>query len=167
MGDNIHLQTRNRVISLVVYALLLFLIQWKIVATGLTPNENAIWVYGGFASLLFGSRLLNPHFTPPADAATNGFVALAAIVAGSLQVAAWTFDLWLLWVVAGFCALVCILSVVVLLVREPVGIETRPWVRISDRAVRGLGSPTVIFTILILTCVWIFHRTRTHEVLRY
>jgi uncharacterized protein len=165
MGENSYLQTRNRVVSLVVYSLLLGLVQWKVIATGFTPNENAIWLYSGFASLLFGGRLLNPHFTPPADAATNGFVALAAIVAGSLVVAMWSVDFWVLWAVALFCALVCIVAVVVLLVRVPVGIETRTWVRIADRGVRGLGSPTVIFTILILACVWLFHRSRTSEVL--
>jgi DNA helicase HerA-like ATPase len=158
-------QTRNRVVSFVVYALLLTLIQWRVVATGLVPNENAIWLYSGFASLLFGSRLLNPHFTPPADAATNGFVAMAAVVAGSLVVPSRSLESGVLWVVAIFCGLVCIVSVVVLIVRVPIGTETRPWVRIADRAVRGLGSPTVIFTIVILACVWLFHRARTEEVL--
>jgi len=163
MGDNPYVQTKNRVISLVVYALLLFVIQWKVVATGLTPNENAIWAYSGFASLLFGSRLLNPHFTPPADAATNSFVALAAIVAGSLVVRADSWELSLIWAIAIFCTVICLASVVVLLVRVPVGIETRLWVRAADRAVRSLGSPSVIFTVLILACIWLFHRTRIDE----
>ena len=110
-GESEALHTRNRVISLVAYLLLLILIQWKVVASGFTPNENAIWLYSGFASLLFGSRLLNPHFTPPADAATNGFVAFAALIAGSLVVTPWGVDSWLLWAVAGFCALVCATAV--------------------------------------------------------
>jgi uncharacterized protein len=165
MSENPYIQTRNRVVSLVVYTLLLGFIQWKVVDTGLTPNENAIWAYSGFASLLFGSRLLNPHFTPPADAATNSFVALAAIVAGSVVVPAGSWELALIWVVALFCAAVCLTSVVVLLVRVPVGVETRLWVRAADRVVRGLGSPSVIFTILILACVWLFHRTRIDEAL--
>ena len=91
-GESEALQTRNRVISLFIYFLLLILIQWRFIATGFTPNENAIWLYSGFASLLFGSRILNPHFTPPADAATNGFVAFAALIAGSLVVAPWSVD---------------------------------------------------------------------------
>ncbi|WP_170162562.1 ATP-binding protein [Methylocystis hirsuta] len=165
MSEGENLQTRNRVISLAVYAIVLALVQWLVVATGFTPNENAIWLYSGFASLLFGSRLLNPHFTPPADAATNGFVALAAIIAGSLVVPAGTADAALLWTVAAFSGLVSVLSVFVLIVRIPLGTETRPWVRILDRAVRGLGSPTVIFTVVILACAWLFHRPRTDEVL--
>ena len=163
MGENPYVQARNRVIGLVVYALLLLVIQWKVVATGLTPNENAIWAYSGFASLLFGSRLLNPHFTPPADAATNSFVALAAIVAGSLVVPADLWELTLIWAMAIFCTVICLTAVVVLLVRVPVGVETRLWVRAADRAVRSLGSPSVIFTVLILACIWLFHRARIDE----
>jgi uncharacterized protein len=165
MRENVYRDTRYRVIAVVVYALLLAFIQWRVVVTGFEPNENAIWLYSGFASLLFGSRLLNPHFTPPADAATNGFVGLSGIVAGSLVVVPGTLNSWLLWSVAAFCGLVCVVAIVVLLVRTPIGVETRRWVRTADRAVRGLGSPTVIFTILVLACVWLFHRPRPDEVM--
>ena len=157
-------QTRNRVVSLIMYALVLALIQYNVVSSGLTPNENAIWLYSGFASLLFGSRLLNPHFTPPADAATNAFMALAALVAGSLVVPSSTTDARLLWCLAAFCAAICIVSIIVLLIRPSIGVETRPLVRLADKAVRGLGSPNVIFTIVILLCIWLFHRARVDEV---
>lgn len=157
-------QSRFRVASLLVYAVVLVFIQITVVETGLKPNENAIWLYSGFASLLFGSRLLNPHFTPPADAATNAFMALAALIAGSLALAPRTIDSVLLWSLTGFCAAICIVSLMVLLVRPVVGAETRPFVRLLDRAVRGLGNPTVIFTLVILVCAWVFHRTRPGEV---
>ena len=157
-------QTRNRVIGLIIYALILALIQHNVVSSGLMPNENAIWLYSGFASLLFGSRLLNPHFTPPADAATNGFMALAALVAGSLVVPSGTTDAILLWCLAAFCAAICIVSIIVLLIRPSIGVEKRPIVRLVDKAVRGLGSPNVIFTIIILLCIWLFHRARADEV---
>ncbi|MGN6772559.1 MAG: ATP-binding protein [Rhizobiaceae bacterium] len=157
-------QTRHRVASLMIYAALLAVVQYLVVSTGFTPDENAIWLYSGFASLLFGSRLLNPHFTPPADAATNAFMALAALIAGSLVVAPYSADAALLWGVIALYAAICIVSVLVLLIRPPIGAETRPLVRLADKAVRGLGSPIVVFTIVILLCVWLFHRTRADEV---
>ncbi|WP_185961213.1 helicase HerA domain-containing protein [Telmatospirillum sp. J64-1] len=157
-------QTRHRVVGLLIYAALLGVVQYSVVTTGFTPNENAIWLYSGFASLLFGSRLLNPHFTPPADAATNAFMALAALIAGSLGVAPDSADSTLLWSVIALCTAICIVSVLVLLIRPPVGAETRRIVRLADKAVRSLGSPVVIFTIVILLCVWLFHRTRADEV---
>ncbi|WP_286299124.1 DUF87 domain-containing protein [Aminobacter sp. SS-2016] len=147
-----------------IYAALLAVVQYLVVSTGFTPNENAIWLYSGFASLLFGSRLLNPHFTPPADAATNAFMALAALIAGSLVVAPDSAGAALLWGVIALFAAICIVSVLVLLIRPPIGAEIRPLVRLADKAVRGLGSPIVIFTIVILLCVWLFHRTRADEV---
>lgn len=157
-------QTQYRVASLIVYAALLALIQYSVVVSGFTPNENSIWLYSGFASLLFGSRLLNPHFTPPADAATNSFMALAAMLAGSLAVPPGSVDWILLWAIILFCAVICVVSVLVLLIRPPVGVEIRPLVRLTDRAVRSLGSPIVIFTVIILLCVWLFHRPRPAEV---
>jgi hypothetical protein len=75
-----------------------------------------------------------------------------------------TYDAILLWVVAAFCGLICVCSILVLLVRAPIGLETRAWVKLIDRAVRNLGNPNVIFTIVILVAVWLFHRTRPHEV---
>lgn len=104
-------QTRHRVASLLIYAALLAAAQYWVVSTGFTPNENAIWLYSGFASLLFGSRLLNPHFTPPADAATNAFMALAALLAGSLVVASDGADAALLWGAIALCAGICVMSV--------------------------------------------------------
>jgi hypothetical protein len=157
-------ESKVRVVALVIYAAILAAIQVFIVDTRLVPNENSIWLYNGIASLLFGSRLLNPHFTPPADAATNSFIALASIVAASLVVPPSTYDAILLWVVAAFCGLICVCSILVLLVRAPIGLETRAWVKLIDRAVRNLGNPNVIFTIVILVAVWLFHRTRPHEV---
>src|SRR5690606_15393947 len=104
------------------------------------------------------------HFTPPADAATNAFMALAALIAGSLVVTPDSADATLLWSVIALCAAICVVSVLVLLIRPPIGAETRPLARLADKAVRGLGSPVVIFTIVILLCVWLFHRTRADEV---
>lgn len=62
-----------------------------------------------------------------------------------------------------FCALVSLTALFVLLLRSPTGLETRVWLRAMDRAAQGLGSPNVIFTIVILTSVWLFHLERPLE----
>ena len=150
------MQPHHRVVSLVVYGLLLSAIQIFVVDTGLIPNENAILFYNGLASLLFGSRLLNPHFTPPADAATNGFVALSSLLAGSLVVTSRP-DAILLWAVAAFCAGVSVLSIVVLLVRAPAGLEIH-------LAPRHRPSCSGTWQSHFLTAVWLFNRDRPVEV---
>ena len=111
-------QTQHRVLSLAVYAAILAAVQYFVVSSGFTPNERAIWLYSGFASLLFGSRFLNPHFTPPADAATNSFVALSALFAGTLVVPTGNWDWWLLWAGIICCAAICVLSILARLIHQ-------------------------------------------------
>ena len=155
---------KERIWAIVVYAVLLCVVQNYCIHSGLLPNEDSIWLFNGIASLLFGSRLLNPYFTPPVDAATNAFVAAASLLAAAPVVLSWTADAWVLGVAIVTCVLVFSLSIAVLLARPPQGIEPPLWVRSLDRAVRLLGSPNSIFTVVILVCVWLFHRAHPVEV---
>ena len=65
MGDNVlTFRRKNRVISLVAYALLPVLHSME--SSGNRPygrTKTQIWAYSGFASLLFGSRLLKPRIS--------------------------------------------------------------------------------------------------------
>ena len=151
-----------RTTGLVVYALALTAIQGLVVDSGFTPNEKIIWLLNGVASLLFASRLLNPHFTPPADAATNGFVGFASLFAGSLSIKTRT-DAFLIWSTAALCGAITLTALTVLIFRPPIGTEPPRWLRVAERTARGLGSPNVIFTIVILVAVWLFHREQAVE----
>jgi len=153
-----------RIVSILLYAATLAALQFYVVKTGLLPNENSVWLLSGVAGLLFGSRLLNPYFTPPADAATNAFTALAALIAAGLVVTENTTDAYILIATVGVCVGVLALSITVLLFRPPVGADASLWVTAADKAARQLGSPNVIFTLVILVAVWLFHRTRPLEV---
>lgn len=157
-------EAKIRVCALFVYWMCLIAIQYFCIHTRLTPNENAIWLYGGLASLLFGSRLLNPYFTAPADAATNGFVALMAILPAFPLVDPNTTDAYVLNIVTVFCIIVSIGSLVVIIARRAQGIQQSRWVLVLDRIVRGLGSPNIIFSFLIVGAVWLFHRDKAEEV---
>ncbi|SDA51864.1 ATP-binding protein [Mesorhizobium qingshengii] len=157
-------EPRIRAIALAIYLAALLAVQYECVNTGLSPNENAIWLYGGIASLLFGSRLLNPYFTAPADAATNGFVALMAILPAFPIIKAGTTDAYVLGAITAFCGFVSAGSVVVIIARRSQGAWQGRWVSGLDRAVKGLGSPNIIFSALIIAAVWLFHRDRPHEV---
>lgn len=156
--------TQNRVAATLAYSLLLTALQYFVIQTGLTPNENSIWFYNGVAGLLFGSRILNPYFTPPADAATNAFAALASLIAGALVVPSYTFDAYVLGATAAFCGAILAISLAVLLFRPAPGVPQGVLLLGLDRFVRSVGTPNVMFTIVILTCVWLFHRDRPTEV---
>jgi len=125
-----------RTTGLLVYAVVLAAIQYFIVDSGFTPNEKIIWLLNGVASLLFASRLLNPHFTPPADAATNGFVGFASIFAGSLAAQS-TPDVIVTWATGLLCVAVTLAALFVLALRPPIGTESPLWLRITERGARG------------------------------
>ena len=154
---------RQRVIALVLYTIILMAVHYFVVQPSFLPSEKVLWLFNGVASLLFGSRLLNPHFTPPADAATNGFLVILAMLAASLTVTPASNDLLVVVVVGLFGAFVLFTSIVVLLVRVPGGLEGRPWLLTLDQTVRKLGSPDVIYTTVILAAVWLFHREQPTE----
>ncbi len=153
-----------RIVAIAIYAAALCALQLLIVESGLAPNQNSIWLYNGLAGLLFGSRLLNPYFTPPSGAATNGFAASMSAIAASLAVTAGTLDAYILIATGVFSAAVMFGALAVLLARPPMGTAQPLWVQALDRAVQKLGSPHVIFTLVILVATWLFHRTRPGEV---
>ena len=136
----------------------------QVVDSTVTLDSDEIWLFNGIAALLLGSRFLNPHFTPPADAATNAFVAastlLAAIAAGPNN----RLDLEIAWFAIGSCIVIFIFAVTVLIARRPVGLESRIWVLALDRLARTLGSPNVIFAGVLIVVVWLFHKDSPIEV---
>lgn len=155
---------RIRAVLLVVYLATLVAIQSQFISSGLTIGNQAIWLVSGIVSLLFGSRLINPHFTPPADSLTNAVAALLAILPAVSAIYAWTSDAWVLGAAIGLFALVAVTSLLVLIFRASPGQE--PWFlwRVCEKAVKGLGSPNIIFTALIIVAVWLFHREQPVEV---
>lgn len=153
-----------RAVALILYIIFLLFIQWVFVGSGLKPNENAIWLYGGIASLLFGSRILNPYFTPPSGALINGVTAILALMPAFQVVSPWSTEAYVLSASLGFFALTATVSISLLILRPPLGVEPSIIWRLCERVVIGLGSPDIIFGILIITAVWLFHFTAPIEV---
>lgn len=153
-----------RAIALVFYIAVLLIVQGLLVDSGLRPNENTIWLYGGIASLLFGSRILNPYFTPPSGALINGVTGLLALLSALPVVAPWTPDAYVIGATMGFYTFVALVSLLLLIFRVPIGEEPSTAWRVFERAVIGLGSPNFLFGVLITASVWLFHRNAPVEV---
>lgn len=156
-------EAKVRAVALVFYIAILLTVQDLFVDSGLRPNENAIWLYGGIASLLFGSRILNPYFTPPSGALINGVTALLALVSALPVVEPWTPNAYVLGATISFCAVVALVSIVLLIFRAPMGEEPSTGWRVFERAVVGLGSPNILFGVLVMAAVWLFHRNAPIE----
>ncbi|CAO1653091.1 ATP-binding protein [Parasphingorhabdus sp. NYA22] len=156
-------EAKNRTLALLLYLAVLLGIQHWCISSGLTPGEKSIWLYGGIASLLFGSRLLNPYFVAPADTAANGFVALLVILPVFPEVKPWTDDAIVVGVITSYAVIVALGSIAVIVVRRAQGTQQTRLVQAIDRAMKGLGRPNVIFGFLILSAVWLFHRDNAVE----
>jgi len=156
--------TKIRSFSIVIYSALLIFIQATVIDSGLMPGNNAIWLYSGVASLLLGSRILNPYFTPPADSLTNDFAAVLAIAPAVQAIEQGTPDAWVLAITIAYASVLCVVAMAVLLTRPPPGIQPSMNWRLFERAVKGLGEPHVIFTVLVIVSVWLFHRDKPVEV---
>ncbi|MEW8495921.1 MAG: DUF87 domain-containing protein [Candidatus Thiodiazotropha taylori] len=154
---------KGRTTAIVLYLITLVIIQWTIVGQGFPINEKLLWFANGVASLLLGSRLLNPHFTPPADVATNSFVAGGTLIAALAAKPVVNSDLIIIWIAFSSCTLCFLVSIVVLLVKRSHGLETRPWVLSIERAAKAFGAPRTIFTLIILVLAWVFHRNSSTE----
>lgn len=157
-------EVKIRAVALVLYIFALLLVQFSLIDTGLKPNENAIWLYGGIASLLFGSRIINPYFTPPSGAFINGVTALLALVSALPSVSPWSTDAYVLGTTIGFCATVSLVSILLLIFRPPLSDEPSTTWRVFERAVVSLGSPNILFGVLIASAAWLFHRDAQVEV---
>lgn len=157
-------EAQIRAVALILYIAVLVAVQSLFVDSGLKPNENAIWLYGGIASLLFGSLILNPYFTPPSGALINGVTAMLALVSALPVVVPWTADAYVLGATIGFCSVVAAISISLLIFRPPLGEEPSTTWRVFERAVVGLGSPNIIFGVLITAAVWLFHRNAPTEI---
>lgn len=148
-----------------MYTITLMVVHYFVVEPSFLPSEKVLWLYNGIAGLLFGSRLLSPHFTRPEDAAINGFLVVLAMLFASLAVAPGVVDFWVVVGIGLFGALILAAAILVISVREPARLEMQPWLLVPDQAVRQLGSPNVIYTVVILGAVWLFHREHSEEIL--
>lgn len=165
-----HAQRRSRLWAALVYVAALIAVQYFLIDDSLKIDENDIWLVSGLASLVFASRVLNPHYTPTDDAAVNAFFSLATmlvaipLVSSAAQAPSWADEV-VLGVALIWAGVVFLLGVVVLLVRKPGAEETRTWLLAIEKVVRGLGGATVIYTVVILAAVWLFHRQNAVQVL--
>jgi hypothetical protein len=155
---------KSRTLATTVYLTVLFLIHWTVVDSGFPINEKLLWLANGVASLLLGSRLLNPHFVPPADVATNSFVAGGTLIAALAATPSNYSDLVIIWTSLSICFLCFFSAIFIIIIKRTHGMETRTWILGIERVVKGIGSPRSIFTLVILVLVWLFHRASPTEI---
>ena len=156
---------QNRVITTIAYLALLAAVHGFVISPSFAPSLETVWFYSGAVSLVLGSRLLTPHFTPPADAATNAIFATIAMLTIMASDSLGADARIAASVMLGASILVLLSGLIVLLIKQPGGLESRAWLLAWERGVRGSGSPNVVFTTVILVSVFAIHRGNPTEVI--
>ncbi|MEQ9243730.1 ATP-binding protein [Roseovarius indicus] len=147
------------------YLLVILAVHWLWIGNGFVLEYKILWLANGVAALLFGSRILNPHFTPLGVAASNAFVAASALVLALASQSLTVADQDLIHATIAVIGLLFIACVLILIVREDASLEQRNWVLAIEAVARWAGAPLVIFTVLILEFAWLFHRESPAELL--
>ena len=75
-----------------------------------------------------------------------------------------TLDAYVLGATIAFCAFVALTSLLLLICRAPIGDQPSTSWRLFERGAIGLGSPNILFGVLIIASVWLFHRNAPVEV---
>lgn len=155
---------QQRAISATVYLLVLLSIQVVWIGPGFPIDEKLLWLANGAAGLVLGSRLLHPHFTPPADVAANAFFAGATMVAALAAPSLSLGERPIVYLGIVVCGLILIIALAILILKEKLEYQFDRVLVILEHAVRKVGQPRVIFTAVILALTWLFHRSDGTEV---
>lgn len=154
---------QTRIVSSIFYLIAIFAVQLFVIGSGFPIDQRSLWLFNGVASLILGSRIVNPHFVPPVDILTNSFLAGATMLAAIAAKPTHWLDLLDIWVVFSLCAVCFLASLLLMLIKRRPAEEARPWVLTSEAVLRRVGAPTVIYTIVILCLAWVFHRRAPQE----
>ncbi|MEQ8823460.1 MAG: DUF87 domain-containing protein [Filomicrobium sp.] len=155
---------QQRAIAAALYLLVLLLVQAIWIGPGFPIDEKLLWLANGAAGLVLGSRLLHPHFTPPADVAANAFFAGATMVAALAAPTLTSNTEPLVWIALVACAVVFMGALAVLILKEQLEYQFNPRVVSVEHALRKIGQPRVVFTAVILALAWVFHSGNGVEV---
>lgn len=162
------LSQRTRLIVLIIYLGFLFGISKLVFDTWLPPNsEKGMWFYAGLGSLILGYLLNNPHFAPPKDVFTYSVTALISIITlgvfqGGKHIG---FDYFLWQAVITYSILVLGISIVAIISKDASGNLGKKVKEVSYLLSGRLGTPKVIFSILYLFTLVVFHRDVQREYL--
>lgn len=157
-----------RFIILIGYIGILLLISKFAVGSFIPPTaEKGLWFYAGLASLLLGYILVNPFYTPPADAFTNGVAAIISLITVNVFSSNnySIFDRVVWGLIVGYSLLVLLTSALAIVFKDSKsenGVKTGKLFSIVSSKI---GNPKWIFSGVYLFALMTFHRNEPREFL--
>lgn len=159
------LSQKDRIIALVLYLILEYLVAIGLYGTWLFPSDGfSLWFYTAIFGLLFSDLLLAPFFTKLADVlATSAVCAFALLAYRPTDFTQATFGVgfWSLasvWVISSF-----LLATTIIFRSKRVIVETKPKWDLARNTALEFGSARYLFTLVFIYSILQFHRTDPSE----
>lgn len=160
------IKTSTRLWILVLYVIILFFTSWMAFGK-LTPplGEKGFWFYIGLLSLLLGSQLVTPFYSPPAASITYAISAVISLL---------LVNKWGIWesgercvflAALIYCSAVALIAFLAILTKDRTG---ELWQKVSNSSritSDMLGNSRAIYSFVILFALYVFHRNSLAEVL--
>jgi hypothetical protein len=155
---------KQRLIVLVSYVLALFVVNYA--AFGQFPTlagGKSLWFYTALANILLGNLLVTPFYVKPVDVVAYSVAGIVAL--GSVQ-------MWNAWqaleravfaIGCGYCIVTLLLAVGTILTKDLSSELARQWHQTCRSLANTLGNQTVLFSIVMLVAIFIFHRSSNRE----
>ncbi len=122
-------------------------------------TEKGFWFYTGLLALVLGSRLMTPFYSKPVDAVSYCIPAGIALLFVSHWQEWGVSERYLFAAALCYCSAVTIAAFVAILTKDS---RTQSVLRLAN-SLRILsekcGNPRVVFAVLVLFAVFVFHRT--------
>lgn len=160
------LKQSTRVVLLAVDVLLLLLFSWLAFGSLIPPLGNpGFWFYTALLSLLLGSRLVTPFYSKPVDVISYAVPAVVALFLVN-EWQKWGEDERVLFVLAiSYCALVGLGAFVQIFTKDARHELLKQFADSLRVAVDILGSPQVIFSVVMWFAIYAFHRSSADQLL--
>lgn|GEM_PF-277492 len=157
MNERRYLKQQERLFILFGYLLILCSLSFSLFGLNLPPRPKNIWLLSGFAGLLFGTQLLTPFFTPPADVISYAFTALVVLITSGLKQIS-SGPISLIWLsLLSYNLLLLFISSFSILIKDREEKNWQFWSKLTFRVNSWLGEPKIIFTLLVFYSVFAFH----------
>lgn len=154
----------TRSVVLIIYVLILFYANYLAFGRLLPPTTaKGLWFYSGFASILLGNLLVTPFFTKPVDAISYSVVAGIALYSVNTWSDWMFFDKVLFIISLIFCFIVICVSFIAILTKESTSKVGQQWSNTLRIISDAFGNQTVIFSLVIVFALIVFHRSSPKE----
>lgn len=156
-----------RLAILIVYVAVLLAASKFALGSWIPPtSEKGLWFYSGLASLLLGNLLLEPFYTPPADAFSNAVAAVIALLAVNVwQPQHSGFDRFLWYVTIVYAILVILSSIFSIVLKDSSSLIRQRFAKSLSLFSATTGTPKLVFSVVYLFALVTYHRNDPREYL--